>query len=623
MVYLGARFGTFTWRRCAVGPKEINARLLKPYVSAVVFVQRGQFVAGGVVCRAIYDYVAGDDRSFISARGLANVDTELPDGVSIPLALSYVTHRPPPWGGLSRRQGDTEDADRQHHLVVVIERSELIAVHSTDDRIKEHLLRKQGKLELGGVGLLTRPALEEALLGGEIATFWMGAGAAGRGRRGPRSKTTYGEKLEETIDQVGDQRHTLSGARGSVGEEILGAGREGVMGVNLERSGFWLARSDNFGQFISVVDRILNRISEVAAAGGGQERFVIFARYVDDLDAVSKAYDASFDVPGEVPGLQASDDEIDAFDWLQNHLATVEASGRRSARLTFSSSNGPVTVLVRPDKVSRGRVDIWMSMVDGDTNAGHEVIRRLERVHPRLYYESGHTVTERGVVAEHFTDVPFGNWVFDPLRGVDISKEKPGSGSRKDVLQYVGSDSDCSLFGWVVRSNSSSWLYCDDGADELCDFVEFDPGAGELTIWHVKACRSGAGRGIAAVPYEDVCAQVTKNTPSLSVVRLVTELEERNDAGDHGPLWEDGRPTRDLSRMIEALQGPRANLRIIVRVLQPHVTKVLLSKARARDGGGLHGERQRLRRLDHLLIATDDAVARMGARLEVVTAEHA
>jgi len=577
-------------------------------------------VSGEIVCRAIEAYVTADARSEVSARGLTNQRDDGSIATELLLALAYVSYRTPPWGGLSANPVDTDDADRQSHLVLVLQRGDLIAVHSTDDRVRQHLLKLQSRLELGGVGLLTRAALEEALLPGEIATFWMGAGAASRGRRGPRSKTTYGERLEETIDQVGDQRHTLSGARGSVGEDVLGPGRDGVIGVNLDLSGVWLRRADDYSHFVDVTDHILARISEVVNSGGGHERFVIFARYIDDLDAAEDAYDISFEVPGEQPGAHPSDDEIDAFDWMQSRLVSVSASGKRSASVGFADGDDVATFTVRPDRAARRRIEFEISQRDGDATVGRTVIENFALLHPRIYYGSGHTITGQGVIAEHFPDVSFGGWVFEALPGVDVSVEKPGNGTRQAIRDQAGKDSDRSLFGWIVRAHASGWLYCDDASDELCDFIEFDPTAGELAIWHVKACKSVEGRGIAAVPYEQVCSQVTKNTPTLSIKYLMEQLQAYDRSGRAGPLWKHNTPATELSGMIEAIQKPRASLKVIVRVLQPYVTEELLLKARSGGGGASTRGRQLLRRLDHLLIATDDAVGRLGARLEVVTA---
>jgi hypothetical protein len=598
---------------------RINARLLKPYVSFLIFVQPKEAGSADIVCRAIHRYVEADERSELLAAGLSRSPVDASTNTEIILALAYVSHRPPPWGGLTTKIGSGH-GDRVNHLVLVLQSEDLIAVHSSDDRIKEHLLRKQSKLELGGVGLLDRPALEEAFLSGEIATFWMGEGVGRRGQRGPRSKTTYGDRLEDTIDAIGDQRHTLSGARARAGEELLGAGRNGVVGANLDNSSAWYGRATNLTDFVQTVGRMLKAVRDVLNAGGGHERFVIFARYVDDLDAVEKPYDLSITPPGALPGTVATEEEIDAYDWLQTRLVRITATGKRTARVTVAGDAGETaTITVKPERGNRGTIAFRVAHADGDAILAHRFASVFEQLQPALYYESGHTVSSRGVVAEYFSDIPFGEWIFDPLDGTEVRIEKPGDQSRSAIRDLGGTAADRSLFGWVIRNRKGGWLYCDDGPDELCDFVFFHEFKGHLEIWHVKACKSGSERKIAAVPYEQVCAQAIKNMPSLSLDRLAKELEGRQQVGDAGPLWHDGLLTDDLPGMVAALRKPRANLRITVNILQPHVTEDLLRKARSGTSSGLHDERQRLRRLDHLLLATDDSVSRLGAHLHVVT----
>lgn len=598
---------------------RLNARLLKPYVSFLIVVQPKEGASADILCRTIRQFVDADDRSELSASGLSQSPADDATNTEILLALAYTTHRAPPWGGLTTKVGP-EHGDRVNHLVLVLQSGRLLAIHSTDDRVKDHLLRKQAKLELGGVGVLDRPALEEAFLSGEIETFWMGEGAGRRGQRGPRSKTTYGERLEDTIDAIGDQRHTLSGARAKAGEAVLGAGRDGVVGANLDHSSAWYARASDLTDFVQTVGRMLTAIRDVLKGGGGHERFVVFARYVDDLDAVEKAYDLSLTPPGASPGGIATEEETDAYDWLQTRLVGITATGKRTARIAVAGDAGETaTMTVKPERGDRGSIVFRVARADGDASLAHRFIAAFDQLQPALYYESGHTVSSRGVVAEYFSDVPFGEWVFEGFDGTDIRIEKPGDQSRSAIREFGGTATDNSLFGWVIRSRTSGWLYCDDGPDELCDFVYFDETTSRLEIWHVKACKSGGQRKIAAVPYEQVCAQAMKNMPSLSLVRLTAELEARQRVGDAGPLWHDGVLTDDLSGMVAALRKPRPALRTSVNILQPHVTEDLLRKARSGSSSGLHDEQQRLRRLDHLLLATDDSVSRLGAHLHVVT----
>lgn len=600
---------------------KLPAGWLRPYISFTVFAQPPERASIESVCKAIRRYVDDDEHSKLVADGLGGSSGGAPESLELALCIAYQTRRFPPWGRLSSSAASAELTESSLHLVIVFEYEGLIAIHSTDGRIREQLLRLQRKLELGGVGLITRPALEEALLQGDVATFWMGEGAAGRGGRGPRSKTHYGIHLEDTIDPVGDQRHTLSGARATVGEDLLGNLGEGVIGANLQRSRFWLRKAKNWSDFVAITARILSAISRVLNEGGGTERFVIFARYVDAIDELETAYDVSFVPPGEVPGETPTDEAVDAFDWLSQHIAGIEATGRSSARILLRGDGAAeCTIVMKPVRQGKS-IAIDRRFGSGDRRLGRRFLGALAHVEPVMYFESGHTVSQQGIVAEHFADTPFGHWNFESFGNTDVSIEKPGDGTWADIRRVGGQNGDRSLFGWIIRSFPSGWLFCDDGPNELFDFMHFEPTAGHLSVWHVKACGSGSQRSIAVVPYEQVCAQVEKNIRSLSPVTLVGDLRLRNAENRVGPLWCDGEPASDIEPLIEAIEQPRANLQVVAKILQPHVTKPLLERARARADESVHGGVQRLRRLDHLLLSTAAAVGRVGARLEVVTSD--
>ncbi len=600
---------------------KLPAQWLKPYISFTVFAQPAERASIDFVCKAIRRFVEDDEHSKLVADGLGGTSGGTPESIELSLCIAYRTQRLPPWGRLSSSAKKAEETESSLHLAIVFEYEGLIAVHSTDSRIREQLLRLQGKLQLGGVGLITRPALEAALLQGDVATFWMGEGAAGRGRQGPRSKTHYGINLEDTIDPVDDQRHTLSGARATVGAELLGNLGEGVIGANLERSRFWLRKAKNWSDFVAVTARILSAINKVLDEGGGKERFVVFARYVDAIDELEMPYDVSFVSPSEVPGETPTDEAVDAFDWLSQHIAGIEATGQSTARILVRGDRAAeCTIVMKPNRQGKS-IAINRSFGSGDKRLGRRFLGALAHVEPVMYFGSGHTVSRQGIVAVHFAETPFGGWNFESLGNTDVSTEKPGDGTWHDIRRLGGQDDDRSLFGWIIRTFRSGWLFCDDGPNELFDFLHFEPTAGHVSVWHVKACGSGSQRSIAVVPYEQVCAQVEKNIRSLSPVTLVGDLRLRNAENRVGPLWCDGEPASDIEPLIEAIEQPRANLQVVAKILQPHVTKPLLERARARADESVHGDVQRLRRLDHLLLSTDAAVGRVGARLEVVTSD--
>ncbi|WP_419862445.1 hypothetical protein [Candidatus Poriferisodalis sp.] len=607
--------------------RALEESRLKPYISFTVFSQSADGGSADDVCNAICKWIETDKRSELIANGLNQAERDAAgeaeedaDRATLELCVAYRTKNDPSWGGLPSSGDKSEEAEFSLHLAVVFEAEPLVAFHTTDGRLREHLLRLQRSNELEGVELVERSALERALLQGEIATLWMGQGAAGRGRPGPRSKTHHGDNLGDSIDPVADQSHTLSGARAAAGEDLLGGSREGVIGANLDQSRFWLRRAKNWTEFVQITSRILAAINNASDGAGGDERLSVFARYIDDLEPVARPYDLSFDAPWEESGKIPTQSEIDAFDWLSQHVVFIEPEDEQSARVRVTDGNAECTMVLKPEQRKKS-VTIRGVRDTGSTETSTRFCAELKEATPMLFYESGHSVSKRGIVAEQFADVPFSSWRFVSLNGVDISAEKPGDGKRSTIKKLGGKDNDTSLFGWIIRNHRSGWLYCDDGSDELFDFVHLDPAAERLSIWHVKACKSGSQRSIAAVPYEHVCAQMQKNIPSLKPQALANELTARLPRGRRGPLWLDGKLSSNLESLIAALKKPRANLEVVANVLQPHVTKSLLANARTISQEQVHGDRSRLRRLDHLLLSTDAAVGRAGARLAVVTSD--
>ena len=95
---------------------------------------------------------------------------------------------------------------------------------------------------------------------------------------------------------------------------------------------------------------------------------------------------------------------------------------------------------------------------------------------------------------------------------------------------------DESLFKWIYKEGLGQlnlsqpipgvcWLYCDDRAGEVADFVHVDlksNGAPRITLIHAKgASNKSANRRVAPGPYELVSAQAMKNLRRLLAATLL------------------------------------------------------------------------------------------------------
>jgi hypothetical protein len=427
------------------------------------------------------------------------------------------------------------------------------------------------------------------------------------------------------IDPIGDQRHTLSAVRADVTEELLGAGASGSVGTSLDRSSVWFRRARNWTDFLRTIDLLLDAFDNVVQTGGGHDRFVVFAKKSLDFNSIEAAYELTFEIPTPLGELPTDPDTLDAYEWLSSATVGVEPAGSAGLRFTVVDEDGlSATIHLVPRAAQRGtRIELdGFGKSSGDDRLYERARDALGRVSPVIYYGSGHTVTSSGVVQEHFADVSFGGWDFDAFEGATLSKEKPEKLSASTLLDTVGlldsANDDDSLFGWAIRRWSAGWLYCDDRSDELFDFVHFDPGAGSVRVIHIKSAGRTKHRRIAAQPFEEVCAQLQKNLVSLSRVRLVDELESRSKTHKAGPLWHDGLRSPDMDKFVATLREPRPREAYLAVIVQPHVSDRMLAEARASSSGPSTGTIGKLRRLEHLLVATDNVASRVAARLEVI-----
>jgi hypothetical protein len=230
-----------------------------------------------------------------------------------------------------------------------------------------------------------------------------------------------------------------------------------------------------------------------------------------------------------------------------------------------------------------------------------------------VFYQSGHSIQAGGIYGEQIRDVPFPRWRFEDFAGFVVTREKPAV-EHSQVHQLVGEPADDSLFGWVVHNYGDGWLTCDDGAEEIADFVHLLPGV-KLSLIHVKAAKSDSvQRQVSASAYEVVAGQATKNIGFLRTDVLAARLA--TPAAASRATWLDGvrQPNRAGMAAAVAAEG-RVELEIVI--VQPHVRKDRRDGLRSgviADGADL----LRLNRLETLLNAGRGAVTGVGAELVVV-----
>jgi hypothetical protein len=163
------------------------------------------------------------------------------------------------------------------------------------------------------------------------------------------------------------------------------------------------------------------------------------------------------------------------------------------------------------------------------------------------------------------------------------------------------------LFAWVVKRYSKDWLFCDDGAGEVADFLHLAED-GTLTVIHVKAANSlKPGRRIAVTRFEQVVSQAEKNSGFLMDNEALAERLSAPRAVK-AATWYDGRRAAP-AEFVEALRTRKRLDKTYVVIVQPHVLSAVHASARAAidDGRPTH-DSYSLMLLDDLLHSTRQTI---------------
>jgi hypothetical protein len=105
--------------------------------------------------------------------------------------------------------------------------------------------------------------------------------------------------------------------------------------------------------------------------------------------------------------------------------------------------------------------------------------------------------------------------------GIDIELEKPTAAKPDSV----------SIFDWLqarLEGSSADFIFLDDGAGEIADYVAVENSTGDpvITFYHCKASGS-ADAGTRVGDLYDVCGQAIKSGVWLAGDRLVEQVDHR------------------------------------------------------------------------------------------------
>jgi hypothetical protein len=417
----------------------------------------------------------------------------------------------------------------------------------------------------------------------------------------------------------------MSTARAALPDDPGRTALTGNVGATPRRALVWNKPTPSFADFIAAVIDALDMVAETLASGATLDSpYPLLATESHDLSKVYGAYDVAALGPDDLPGIDITDELLEAAETLQRAVFAVRGfPGTADFVLNVGldgAFGGSLRVVVRP----RGDGVEFIIGFDSDSQPTNlAVVREVKDALDysaellTVYYDSGHMIDGRSIWSREVRTVPFPRWSFLDFAGFDISKEKPPGRAPLEIHRAIGAPGDTSLFHWVVNHYSAGSLTCDDGAGEVADFVHVSP-AGILSLIHVKGASSTASsRRVAVGSYEVVASQAAKNFINLEPVALRSRLA--TPAGLSRATWTDGIRVGDRREFLDMLAVRDSGDEARVVIVQPHISRPMYGALRGPGGGPAAAEDYyRLNLLETLLNTIRGSVTSLGADMDVI-----
>lgn len=500
-------------------------------------------------------------------------------------AACFLEERRVPWV-----RDDPNLRDRLNHLIVIGRRGAFVAVYLDDS---EHKAAVHAAL-LAGVFHGWHSVAESRLIaafihGRTLKTLWLG-GTHRSVAVQPDSKVLSGRDLRHAIDPFGDSTF------------VAGAVRSSTAGVSLKRSGVWLSPSRDWSGFVLGMTTVLEALVAATAATSSQVHpglattqanfnGVHDAYHVEWADALTLSTEGrattvlhladDFEFGEPVPTAGGADFQIDVTQ-RDGSSATLTVFPRSDTRSVYFEVTG-----------ATGTFDRLRDAIEADA----ELIR--------VYYETGHTISQAAVtlaaVQDRQFDMTFANFHPAGFR-YDVRREKPQIGSTLN-LANITSDTDVSLFKWLYKEGLSQmglnqpaaglcWLYCDDRPGEVADFVHLDLSGAKPRIcaFHLKGANNRrASRRVCPGPYELVVAQAMKNLRRIASGTLTSEIRTHITSHGQDRIWDipwraGAVASATPAAFLGGLATVTADCDYRVYVVQPHVLEASYTRPAGSTG---------------------------------------
>jgi hypothetical protein len=494
---------------------------------------------------------------------------------------------------------DAPYSDVSHLLNIALFRRGLIAIHLAEPW-KSAIQRWLDQSPRPPLRRVSTSVLEHSFLRGEAKGLWLRGTHSRRSSR-PDAKNLTGLSLANALDPIEDSSFAMGSGRAEFSDPTNSV-LKGAIGTTPRKSTVWSGRAGSFAEYLRFCRGLLDEVERTITLGLHADAiFPELAEEVSSLHGVHGAYEVLFEWPDGPPGDIEDAELAEILDFLEK--TDIEVVGRPEsahfkANVTFPEADGVFEAEVEVRSVDSG-FDLDCSVDRPGRKRSTGLLRDLfkDTDVARVYFESGHTITNGRLYRYQVRPARFKNWKFEDFTGFDVSLEKPPMRGA-EMYRKIGTSGDVSLFSWVVRKFATGYLTCDDGAGEVADFVHVSERLDQLTLVHVKAAQSDSNlRCVSAQAYEVVVSQAAKNLVFLNPETLKMRLSQRTGFGR--PSWTNGTRVSDRSEFMAALSNLKATAETAVQVVQPHMQEQVYN--RCRDDSNHSADSLRLRLLETLL----------------------
>jgi hypothetical protein len=499
--------------------------------------------------------------------------------------LTREVQRSPSWAN-----PDFGLVDVTNELAIAMRRNSLVAVCTrvpSDARFRKWINREKAPFRF------LPPQVLAGTFRGNGRMVWM-RGVHRRRSTKADTQALGGIRVQDVVNPITHNTYALRAATVEVQpEDDLQVLRD-LLTASPDRSRISWKRPSYFGMFLAATVEALDMLDKTCVAPDDPAPLIEgLAAHETDLHRVHGAFEVVVTDPDVLRGdPDIDEEEIDRADMLLDVFLDVRGDPVSAAVEVDVGYDGALagTLVLRPEE---GRSGFDMKVGIKGPIYHESVLTQIKDANVdgdvlAVYYESGHVFRDGQIVHQPPTNKPFRNIEFANFVGCCIVREKPRLKPGKSLHDVIADEDDDSLFAWVVKRYSRDWLFCDDGAGEVADFLHLAED-GTLTVVHVKAAGSlEPGRRIAVTRFEQVVSQAEKNSgfllgnealaDRLSAPRAVTSA-----------TWYDGRRVAPAD-FLEVLRTRKRLDKTYVVIVQPHLLRGVHERARAAidDGRPTH-----------------------------------